>query len=106
MNHIDMIKYLRIVLKLPLNNIKILDEKMNEINEIRNLLIHNNGKVNEYFINKINNDSYLINEKIEINDKLLKNYINIIKENISMIDKEAKELLFKNQITFSIYHND
>jgi len=79
-------------LKTLLNKKEILTEKLIskfiEVSEIRNILVHNEGRINDRFEKLVNNPKYNNKIFIEINEELLLEAIDSMISFINKIDKE------------------
>jgi len=74
-------------------------DKFIEVSEIRNILMHNEGKINDRFRNLVNNPKYDDEISVEIDEELL---IEAIDSMISFINEIDRELINKFRIAIWI----
>lgn len=91
----ELCEYLTKKLCLNLFNVEDLKDDMIEICELRNILVHNKGIMNEKFIKKVRKDRYSQGQKIEIDRDLMIRSINMIHEVVTRLDSIAKCTFFK-----------
>lgn len=90
----SIINYLRSKFKLDLRSIDYLEDDIIEIWEIRNILVHNKGIIDEKFKEKVKNEKYNIGEKINIDKNLMDKAINSFHNVVTLIDREVKIKFF------------
>lgn len=89
------IQYFENKFNIDLLRIKENENKIIELCELRNIIIHNNGKINEKFLEKVNNDSYSLGEEVVIDYARIHNAVIKIQFVLSIIDDEMMSKFFK-----------
>jgi hypothetical protein len=82
----DLTNYLIKKWKINLNDTEILRESIEEIFQIRNILVHNRGKVNRTFLQKVTNATYKIDDSVEITDITLLNAVTLLTVQVRFLD--------------------
>ena len=96
----NLIKYMKDVLGLKLVITEEDIEKMCEVIEIRNIIIHNGGVVNNNFILKTKGkSSYNLNEKIILSKELTENCLQSIRRFVFLVDRVFSEQVYFKRLS-------
>ncbi len=79
----------RIVLLPP--DIHNYDDNINEILNIRHVLVHNEGIIDDKFMRRVKDSSYKIGDQISINESLMHEVINNLHNFMTILDREYKK---------------
>jgi len=85
-------KYFNGKFKIDFTNLKG-ENEVNSIFEIRNILVHNRGIVNEKFLSKIKDSKYKLGDKITLNQNDVDSAISMLRALTYYIDTRAMELV-------------
>lgn len=70
------------------------DDNIEEIINIRNVLVHNEGLVDKQFLERVKDSNYSIGEKITLNESLMHEVINNLHNFMTILDREYKKQYF------------
>jgi len=88
------IKYFESKFKINLSRINNIQNEMIEICEIRNIIVHNDSKVNEKFLEKVKKINYSIGDEIVIDDYKIFNSIEKIQFVLTILDEQIMDKFF------------
>jgi hypothetical protein len=93
-DYIEKINYFESKFKLDLSRIKKYDKKMTEIYEIRNVIVHNDSKINKRFMEKNRYTKYSMGDTVLIDLQEINSSIENIKFILTILDENIMDKFF------------